>query len=157
MYIGITPFSLKSCFGHMGEALVWSTWLCSAHPPFQATSPPLSVTCARVHSRGSFKLQSSHLILNFVLEMSHTQQKYTCSLASGCRKVLFAGSRNDPELLFLILVGYFLKLWCCRLSDTTWATECYRCPSYVHIYEVQQQSFPKYPEVRPGTFQTWIL
>lgn len=110
MYIRISPFSLKSCFGHMGEVLVWSTWLCSAHPPFQATSPPLSVTYASIHFRGSFKLQSSHLILNFVLKMSHTQQKYTCSLASGCRKVLFAGSRNDPELLFLILVRYFLKL-----------------------------------------------
>lgn len=141
-------FSLESYFGHMGETLLWSTWLCSAHAPLQAASLPLSVTNASIHlgevSKYRILIWSLILFWKWAIQSRNTLAALPLGVQEFC---LLADSTNDPELPALILVGYSLKFWCCRLRDTMWATVCYRCPSHMHIYEVQQQSFPKYPEV----------
>lgn len=123
LYIYSCTSSLKSYFGHMGETLVWSTWLCSAHPPLQATSSPLSVTSASVHFEGISKygvlIWSLILFWKWDIHSRNVLAAFPPDVEEFC---FLADSRNYPELPFSILVGYFLKFWCCRLSDTMWVT-----------------------------------
>lgn len=91
---------------------------CAEHT-LLTTSPPLSVTYASVHFGGSFKVQSSHLIFNFILEVSPTQQKCPCSHASGCRRVCW-------QMVEMTLSSRFSSLWSTSWSSGVvgWVSPC---------------------------------